>query len=220
MRTCATPWSMKTQDMVVIGLTGGIGSGKSAAANRIREAGVAVIDADQIAREIVEPGSSVLSEIANSFGSHLIDEDGSLCRKELGSIVFSNPEKLAALNAITHPAILLKTQEKLAALQTRGHRWVIYEAALILENDLTPGLGELIAVVCDPEVQLQRVMARDKLDRDGALARIQAQTTNERRRSEADHVLENDGELMDLYEGVDSLLGHLRQAYGEPRSDA
>lgn len=205
--------------MVVIGLTGGIGSGKSAAARRIRGAGVPVIDADQVAREIVAPGSPTLEKIATTFGSHLIGEDGELRRKELGSIVFSDPEKLSMLNQITHPAILMSTQEKLTRLRSQGHRWVVYEAALILENGLNPGMEKLIAVVCDPQTQLQRVMERDQLDERAATERLDAQTTNERRRAQADYILENDTDLASLHEQVDALLERFNQAYGAPVSD-
>ena len=205
--------------MVVIGLTGGIGSGKSAVATRMRDAGVAVIDADRVAREVVQPGSPALLEIGRTFGEHLIGEDGELRRKELGAIVFSDPAKLSLLNGITHPAIVSRTQEKMTALMERGHRWVVYEAALILENQISPGLHELVAVLCDPATQLQRVIARDDLSEEGAAARIAAQTTNERRREEADHVLQNDGDLRALHDQVDALIERLSLAHGAPLSD-
>ena len=205
--------------MVVIGLTGGIGSGKSAVASRIRGAGVPVIDADLVAREVVEPGAPALAKIAQAFGAHLIDEHGELRRKELGSIVFSDPEKLATLNQITHPAILIKTRERLAELRTLGHRWVIYEAALILENGLNPGLEKLIVVVCDPHTQLRRIMERDQLDHGAAEARMKAQTINERRREGSDYILENDEDLTALHDRVDALLERLSQVYGAPLSD-
>jgi dephospho-CoA kinase len=211
---------METQDMVVIGLTGGIGSGKSVVATRMRRAGVPVIDADQVAREVVQPGSTALVEIGQTFGEHLIGEDGELRRKALGAIVFADPEQLSLLNGITHPAILSRTQEKMTALKSQGHQWVVYEAALILENKLTPGLHELIAVLCDPALQLQRVMARDELGEEAASARIAAQTTNERRRAQADHVLENHGALQVLHDQVDALIERLSQAHGAPLSDS
>lgn len=204
--------------MVVIGLTGGIGSGKSAVASRMRDAGVPVIDADLVAREVVEPGSDPLEQIAQTFGRHLIGESGALRRKALGAIVFSDPAKLTKLNSITHPAILQRTQEKMKALGEQGHPWIVYEAALILENRLTPDLHELIAVLCDPALQLQRVMARDGLALEAATARLQAQTSNERRRAQADHILENDGTLQGLQDQVDELLERLSRVHGAPRT--
>ena len=167
---------MAKRGMAVIGLTGGIGSGKSTVAARMRRAGVPVIDADRVAREIVEPGSPALVEIERVFGAEVIATDGSLRRKALGAIVFSDPEKLATLNRITHPAILRLTQRRLADLASAGHPWAVYEAALILENGLSPGLDQLVAVVCDPNRQLERVMKRDGLSETDASARIASQT--------------------------------------------
>lgn len=203
----------------MIGLTGGIGSGKSTVAARMRRAGVPVIDADRVAREIVEPGSPALVEIERVFGAEVIATDGSLRRKALGAIVFSDPEKLATLNRITHPAILRLTQRRLADLASAGHPWAVYEAALILENGLSPGLDQLVAVVCDPNRQLERVMKRDGLSETDASARIASQTGNERKREAADHVLENDGELEALIVEVDALVERLARRYGAPLSD-
>jgi len=104
-------------------------------------------------------------------------------------------------------------------LRALGHRWVVYEAALILENGLTPGLEELIAVVSDPASQLHRVMKRDQLDSEAVADRIQAQTTNERRRREASYILENDADLPALYAQVDALVERLTRTYGAPLSD-
>ena len=203
----------------MIGLTGGIGSGKSTVAARMRRAGVPVIDADRVAREIVEPGSPALVEIERVFGAEVIATDGSLRRKALGAIVFSDPEKLATLNRITHPAILRLTQRRLADLASAGHPWAVYEAALILENGLSPGLDQLVAVVCDPNRQLERVMKRDGLSETDASARIASQTGNERKREAADHVLENDGELEALIVEVDDLVERLARRYGARLSD-
>ncbi|MBD90405.1 MAG: dephospho-CoA kinase [Deltaproteobacteria bacterium] len=210
---------MNTQDMAVIGLTGGIGSGKSTVAAQLRASGVPVIDADQVAREIVEPGSPVLQKIAEAFGEEFLDEVGALRRQALGALVFSDPEKLQQLNELTHPAILLRVQERLMALRAEGHPWVVYEAALIIERALTPGLTELIAVVCEPRLQLDRIVARDGLDTAAAADRIAAQTTNDRRREVSDHVVENDGDLAALRDEVETLLERLSTTYGAPRSD-
>ncbi|MBD89737.1 MAG: dephospho-CoA kinase [Deltaproteobacteria bacterium] len=210
---------MNTQDMAVIGLTGGIGSGKSTVAAQLRASGVPVIDADQVAREIVEPGSPVLQKIAEAFGEEFLDEVGALRRQALGALVFSDPEKLQQLNELTHPAILLRVQERLMALRADGHPWVVYEAALIIERALTPGLTELIAVVCEPRLQLDRIVARDGLDTAAAADRIAAQTTNDRRREVSDHVVENDGDLAALRDEVETLLERLSTTYGAPRSD-
>jgi dephospho-CoA kinase len=206
--------------MAVVGLTGGIGSGKSVVAGWLRDAGVPVIDADQLAREAVAPGTPALASIARTFGEHLIGDDGALDRAALGKIVFSDPKKLAMLNTITHPAILARAGDQMVALMTDGHPWVVYEAALILENGLAPGLRSLVAVVCDPEAQIDRVMARDGLSREEAGARLSAQTDNKARREAADFALENDGDLNALEIQVEALVATLSQAYGAPLSAA
>jgi len=205
-----------THNMVVVGLTGGIASGKSTVAAWFREAGVPVIDADRLAREVVEPGSVALEMIARTFGEHLIDSTGALDRKALGDIVFSDAKKLKVLNAITHPAILARAGDRMVELMRAGHPWVIYEAALILENQLAPGLGALVAVLSNPGTQLRRVVERDGLTAQSAAARLHAQTDNAARREAADHVLENDGDLEALRSQVHRLIEKLSKAYGAP----
>ena len=202
------------QRMEVIGLTGGIASGKSTVAQRLRERGVPVIDADQVARDVVEPGEPTLEHVRMTFGDAVILPDGSLNRKALGAIVFSDPNKLAALNAITHPAIMARVGQRLVELQREGHPWVVYEAALIIENDLSPGLSALIAVICDPETQVSRIQARDGLSEAEARKRLAAQTDNATREAQADGVLRNDGELEGLLKATDDLIDALNAQHG------
>ena len=201
------------QRMEVIGLTGGIASGKSTVARRLRERGVPVIDADQVARDVVALGEPTLEHLRLTFGDGVIEPDGSLNRKALGAIVFADPAKLAALNAITHPANMARVGQRLVELQREGHPWVIYEAALIIENDLSPGLSGLIAVVCDPERQVARVQARDGLSEEAARQRLAAQTDNTTREAQADGVLRNDGDLASLLEATDTLIDALNGQY-------
>ena len=197
----------------MIGLTGGIASGKSTVAKRLRAAGVPVIDADQVAREVVEPGEDALTAIASRFGPEVIQEDGTLDRKGLGAIVFADPRELAALNAITHPAIMARVAEHAQALAEDGHRWAVYEAALIVEHDLAPHLSQLIVVLCDPEAQVRRVMDRDGLTEPEARQRLAAQTDNATREARADIVLRNDGPLEALIEATDQLIAGLAARY-------
>ena len=193
----------------MIGLTGGIASGKSTVAARMRERGVPVIDADQVARDVVEPGEPTLENIARTFGQGVMQPDGTLNRKALGAIVFADPQKLAVLNAITHPAIMARVGQRLVELQREKHPWVVYEAALVIENGLAPGLSELIVVLCDPETQVHRVMARDGLDEEAARQRLAAQTDNATREAAAAHVLLNDGDLDALLAATDALIDTL-----------
>ncbi len=199
--------------MNVIGLTGGIASGKSTVAKRLRERGVPVIDADQVARDVVEPGEPTLEHLRLTFGAEIVREDGALDRKALGAIVFADPAKLSALNAITHPAIMARVGQSLVDLQREGHAWVVYEAALIIENDLAPGLGGLIAVICDPERQVARILTRDGLTDAEARQRLAAQTDNATREDKADTVLRNDGDLDALIKATDVLIDTLNGQY-------
>ena len=206
---CGTGLPMGKGDMAVVGLTGGIASGKSVVAARMVERGVAVIDADRIARDIVEPGRTAWTKIREAFGPDVFQADGQLDRKALGRLVFAHEDQLAILNAITHPEIMAEAGRQLLSRRREGHPWVVYEAALILENDLAPGMDALVAVISEPETQISRILARDGLDESQARRRLQAQTHNAHRRSRADYLLENTGTLAALRENTDGLCDAL-----------
>ena len=161
--------------MRVIGLTGGIASGKSTAARMLAELGAPVVDADQIARDVVQPGQPALAEIVDAFGAEVLLPDGTLDRKRLGALVFGDADKRRRLNAITHPRIGAATQGRLAELRAAGAPLAIYEAALIVENGLHRALDGLIVVSCTEAQQLARLVGRDGLGEDEARARIAAQ---------------------------------------------
>ncbi len=200
--------------MQIVGLTGGIASGKSTVAARLRARGVPVIDADRVAREVVEPGSPVIEAIRHAFGDAVIRADGSLDRKGLGAVVFSDPARLAVLNGITHPAILERVTAQLDQLRAEGHPWVCYEAALIVDQGLAPGLTLLVAVICDPELQVARMASRDGLSEVAARQRLAAQTSNAARRAAADIVLTNDSTLDVLIARADALVDELNRRLG------
>lgn len=201
---------------LIVGLTGGIASGKSTVARRLAERGAAVIDADLIAREVVAPGEPALANIRQVFGERVMAADGTLDRAALAALVFDDPVALSRLNALTHPAILQRVGNRLLALSRAGHAWAVYEAALIVENQLAPGLDELVAVLCDPELQLQRLMARNALSPEAARARIASQADNAARREAATLVLSNDGSLDELLAATDALVATLSERYGPP----
>lgn len=177
----------------VIGLTGGIASGKSTVAAMLRELGAPVVDADELARRVVEPGSAGLAAIVEYFGPQVLDAAGALDRKQLGARVFADPEARAALNAITHPRIAELSQREIARHAGAGAPVVIYEAALIVENGLQRGLDGLIVVSVPVEVQLERLIARDGLGEDEARARLAAQLPLADKVAVADHVIDNAG---------------------------
>lgn len=176
--------------MYRFGLTGGIATGKSTVARLFREAGLEVIDADAVAREVVEPGRPALREIAARFPG-VVSADGVLDRKALGERVFGDDAARAALNAITHPRIAQAVQEKTAALEARGVTRLVYEAPLLIENRLHEGLDGVVLVVAPPAVQLARLMARDGLTEAQARARIAAQLPLDEKRRHARWIIDN-----------------------------
>ncbi|MDQ3266298.1 MAG: dephospho-CoA kinase [Myxococcota bacterium] len=176
--------------MRLIGLTGGIASGKSTVSAMFHSLGAPILDADLIAREVVEPGTPALLEIARRF-PFAIDAAGRLDRKALGEAVFSRPEERAALNAIVHPRIREAFAEKTRALAQGGARLVIYDAALLFENGLDQAMDEVIVVYVPREVQLQRLMARDGLTLEQAEARLASQLSLEEKAKKAGRVVDN-----------------------------
>ncbi|HVZ31654.1 MAG TPA: dephospho-CoA kinase [Polyangiaceae bacterium] len=201
----------------VVGLTGGIASGKSTAARAFAERGVPVVDADQLAREVVAPGTDALTELVSAFGRDILLPDGSLDRKAVGARVFRDPALRQALNSITHPRIARLSAERLAQVDP-AVPYAIYEAPLIVENGLHRAMRALIVVALDPQTQLQRAMHRDALDREEAERRMAAQAPLARKLEAADYVIDNNGDLRSLYARVDEihhqLLDRLR---GGPR---
>ena len=177
----------------VIGLTGGIASGKSTVAAMMRELGAPVVDADFLARQVVEPGSPALAEIAQRFGRDMLAADGSLDRKKMGERIFADPGARAALNAITHPRIAQASAAALADLTAAGHKVAFYEAALLVENRIHERLGGLVVVSVPDEVQIARLRARDDLDEEGARARVSAQLPLASKVAVADWVVDNGG---------------------------
>lgn len=179
----------------IVGLTGGIGSGKSTVARFFAEQGVPVVDADRIAREVVEPGTDGLAELVREFGSNVLGPDGRLDRAALGKRVFEDPEARKRLEAILHPRIAQASMARFAELARDGHPYAIYEAALLVENGSYRMMNALVVVTASEATQLARVRARDGLDEAAARARIAAQLPLADKVRVADYVIENDGDL-------------------------
>jgi dephospho-CoA kinase len=175
----------------VVGLTGGIASGKSTVARAFAALGVPVIDADQLAREVVQRGSDALREIRDAFGPGVIADGGELDRKALGARVFGDPAALAKLNAITHPRIGMLSASRVQEHLARGTPYVIYEAALIVENGLHRTMGALIVVSVSPDVQRARLMSRDGLSAEEAELRLRSQAPLEAKLKAATYVIDN-----------------------------
>ncbi|MFT3699103.1 MAG: dephospho-CoA kinase [Kofleriaceae bacterium] len=198
----------------VIGLTGGIASGKSTVAKLLVERGATVIDADLLARQVVEPGQPALAEIVARFGAAVLTPEGKLDRKRLGSIAFSDPAARADLGKITHPRIAAASARAIAEASERGVEVVFYEAALLVENNAHQGLAGLIVVAAAPDVQEARVVARDGLTLEEARARIAAQYPLERKLAVATWVIQNDGEIDRVATQVDALVDEIEAKFG------
>ncbi len=177
----------------VIGLTGGIASGKSTIAGMLRRLGAEVIDADQIARELVEPEQPALGEIVRAFGPEVLDPAGRLDRKRLGVLVFADPERRRLLNAILHPRIAAETAQRVAVAEARGLAVVVYEAALLVENQIYRALDGLVVVAVPEDEQLRRLMARETIDESAARRRLGAQAPLQEKVAVADFVIDNSG---------------------------
>ncbi|UFS71525.1 dephospho-CoA kinase [Geomonas sp. RF6] len=188
--------------MRIIGLTGGIASGKSTVSAILEEVGCVIIDADLIAREVVQPGEPAYRSIVATFGEGVLSPDGTLDRKALGRLVFSDPEARRALERITHPAIAERSLERLASCRRAGESVVFYVAPLLIEAGALSRVTELWVVYVDEETQLSRLMEREGVSREEAQGRISAQMPMEEKKGYAAIVIDNRGTKEALREEV------------------
>ncbi len=199
-----------------IGLTGGIASGKSAVTAAFARLAVPVVDADRVAREVVEPGRPALAAVVAEFGPDVVGPDGRLDRAQLRRIVFADPERRRNLEAVLHPAIRATMAAEVAALTTP---YVVIAIPLLVETGQRHAVDRVLVVDCPPELQLARLMARDGEGEDRALAMIAAQAGRAERLAVADDVLENSGTLEALAAAVADLhAGYLARAAGRATS--
>ncbi|MEL7370539.1 MAG: dephospho-CoA kinase, partial [Myxococcota bacterium] len=183
--------------MKVVGLTGGIGSGKSTVAKMFAARGAVVIDADRLAREAVAPGSEGLKALVEQFGADFLTNDGALDRRKLGRHVFGNKTALAALNAIVHPQVARRLADEAQAAAASGASIVVYDVPLLFENKLNALYKPVVVVFVDPDVQRTRVASRDNLSSEEIEDRIAAQIPLAEKAAQADHVINNNGALED-----------------------
>lgn len=194
--------------MLRVGLTGGIGSGKSEVSRRLTGQGAVLIDADAIAREVVEPGTPGLASVVAEFGEEVLRADGTLDRDRLGEIVFADKDRRAALNAIVHPLVGARMQELQEAAPPDAI--VVYDVPLLTENNLAE-FYDLVVVVDAPEQdQLRRLVDRRGMTEEAARARMAAQATREQRRAIADLVIENSGTLEELAAQIENVWKEIR----------
>ncbi|WP_433478521.1 dephospho-CoA kinase [Spirillospora sp. CA-142024] len=193
--------------MLKVGLTGGIGSGKSEVSARLAGRGALLIDADRIAREVVEPGTPGLAAVVAEFGEDVLLPSGALDREKVGRIVFGDRDRLAALNAIVHPLVGERMQELMDAAPADAV--VVYDVPLLAENGLAGMYDEVVVVDAPEEAQLDRLVARRGMTEEDARARMANQASREERRAVATHIIDNSGTLDDLKAQVDSLWDSL-----------
>jgi len=196
------------QRTIRIALTGGIGSGKSQVASMLASRGAIIVDADEVARQIVEPGQPALAEIEAEFGPSVMHEDGTLNRPALAGVAFNDPAKLARLNAITHPRIAARTKQLFDAAPPGSV--VVYDMPLLVENGLVQGWDLVLVVDAPDEVRVHRLTQQRGLPEGDVRARMATQASREQRNAVADLVIDNSGDRAALMMQVDALWEGLR----------
>lgn len=184
---------MKLNQIRVIGLTGGIASGKSSIARFFKERGVPVIDADQLARDAVVPGSPAIKRIATIFGNEVLTADGTLDRKKLGALIFAAADKRHRLEEILHPEIRRMAEDRIAGAVADGHQLLVYMAPLLIEAGVTDRVDEIWVVTVRPDIQLERLMRRDGISRATALGIIASQMPLADKELHGNVVIDNSG---------------------------
>ncbi len=188
--------------MKLLGLTGGIATGKSTVSTLLKRLGAKVIDADELAREVVRPGQEAWREIIDAFGPTVVTEEGSIDRKRLRKIIFHDPAARKRLESILHPRIRALARERIQALSAEGHEIIIYEAPLLFETQAHHWLRPVILVACDEMTQRKRLRERDGLSEKEIAEHLSAQMSLEDKRQLADFIIENSGDLKTLEKEV------------------
>ncbi|CAH2214297.1 dephospho-CoA kinase [Tepidibacter aestuarii] len=176
--------------MIVIGLTGSIGSGKSTVSNILKKKNINIIDADKISRKIFDD-KKALDEVVKCFGSEILNSDKILDRKKLGSIVFSDEVKLKKLNSITHPIITNKIKVSIDKFKEQGKKIVVLDAPLLIEANLLDLVDMVLLVICNENIQIERIVKRDNINKEDAILRIRSQMRVEDKKKYADYIIDN-----------------------------
>ncbi len=203
--------------MRVIGLTGGIASGKSLVSQQLAERGAVVIDADKVGHEAYRRGTETYRAVVEAFGTEIVGPDGEIDRRALGAKVFADPEARRRLEEIVWPAMRRMMESRLTELRDQGTSVAVLEAALLIEADWLPLVDQVWLTAAPPETARQRLIQRNGLTVEQAEARLRAQLSNEKRRSYADVVIENDASLEELRRAVDEAWSKLERAGGPAR---
>ena len=191
--------------MFVIGLTGGIGTGKTQVSNMLEELGAAIINADLLGHEAYRPHTEAWQEVVEAFGKNILAPQGEVDRQKLGAIVFSDPEALSRLNSIMHPRIYRMVEERIAGSEKNGRDVVVVEAALLVEAGWTPLVSEVWVTISSEDRVILRVKGRADLDEEAIRARLRSQMPQSERMNHADAVIDNNGSLENLRDQVRQL---------------
>lgn len=204
--------------MLRIGLTGGIGSGKSTVAQMLLDNGFPVIDADQVARAVVEPGEPALDKLAEAFGQDILNDDGTLNRAELARRAFVDETSTQTLNAITHPAIRDMVGQQFATYEEQGESAVIYDMPLLVDKNLHREMGLVIVVDVELETRVQRLTESRGLATDDVRRRIAAQVDDATRLAAADVIIDNNGSVEDLLPQVEKAVMEINRRVADAAS--
>lgn len=200
--------------MLVIGLTGNIGCGKSSLSNILKNNSLDIIDADIISRDIMND-KDLLNKIFETFGNDIKREDGTLNRKELGKIVFNDDEKLIMLNNITHPAIKNEIKKRIKEIEDNNRNIVVVDAALLIEGNFLDLVDKLVVISCDLDVQLNRIMKRDNITKEEAISRIKSQMDQNEKIKYGDYIIDNSKGLDELNYKANKLITYIKENWCE-----
>ncbi len=200
--------------MLVIGLTGNIGCGKSSLSNILKNNSLDIIDADIISRDIMND-KDLLNQVFETFGNDIKREDGTLNRKELGKIVFNDDEKLIMLNNITHPAIKNEIKKRIKEIEDNNRNIVVVDAALLIEGNFLDLVDKLVVISCDLDVQLNRIMKRDNITKEEAISRIKSQMDQNEKIKYGDYIIDNSKGLDELNYKANKLITYIKENWCE-----
>lgn len=199
-----------------VGLTGGIASGKSTVLAQFKKCGASIVDADAVAREVVEPGTEGLKRVIERFGPEYIEENGTLDRAKLGQLIFADETERKALNEILHPLINAKIRQQMTYFETAAPEIpVIVDIPLLIENNLMDMFDRVVVVYVPKFLQVKRLMARNGFSDDEAKRRIQSQMPLDDKRQHADYVVDNSGDVENTRRQVERIWVSLRQEMGQ-----